>query len=139
MCNCTSAEASSAYRCRVGDSRGRRPGTLLAPWLCQFQGSLVQRGLLLDASILSQFWRAQMRQFPPRRRLLTSALVRSLAHGDLFDHLDNAAPKLGIADARERTGQRQALRGGEKIGNVSRWRTFAEASCARSAARSSLE
>jgi len=96
------------------------PGPLLAQGLYRFQGSLVQRGLLLDASILSQFRRAQMRQFPPRRRLLTSALVRSLAHGDLFDHLDNAAPKLGIADARERPGQRQALRGREKIGNVSR-------------------
>ena len=32
-----------------------------------------------------------------------SALVGSFARGDLFDHLDNATPELGIGDARERT------------------------------------
>jgi len=32
-----------------------------------------------------------------------SALVGPFTRGDLFDHLDDAAPELGIGDARERT------------------------------------
>src|ERR1700704_2877949 len=67
------------------------------------------------------------------------ALVRAFSRGDLFDHIDNAASKLGVGDARERTGQRQTLGGCKKIGNISRRSPLAEASGARGAARSSLE
>src|SRR6266404_5891503 len=43
-------------------------------------------------------------RFRARRNPLSvsSALVRSFARGDLFDHLDNASPELGVGDARER-------------------------------------
>src|SRR6266481_2791655 len=43
-------------------------------------------------------------RFRARRKPLSvsSALVRSFARGDLFDHLDNASPELGVGDARER-------------------------------------
>src|SRR5260221_14638211 len=54
----------------------------------------------------------------------SSALVRSFARGDLFDQFDDAAPELGVGDARECAGQRQALRGRQEIGNVGRRRTF---------------
>src|ERR1700692_2026532 len=67
------------------------------------------------------------------------ALVGRFARGDLFDQLDNAAPELGVGDARERTGQREALGGCEKIGNVSRRGSFAVALGTRGAAGSSLE
>src|SRR5882724_11557083 len=65
--NCTSAEASSAYQCSVGDSRWRKPGTLLAQRLSWIQGSLAQRRLSQGAAILSQFWHAQTGRLPPRR------------------------------------------------------------------------
>jgi hypothetical protein len=44
---------------------------------------------------------------PPTRigtspRINKLALVRSFARGDLFDHLDNASPQLGVGDAGER-------------------------------------
>src|SRR5467141_3165899 len=38
----------------------------------------------------------------PRNDDLFLALVRPFARGDLLDHLDNAAPELGIGNARER-------------------------------------
>jgi hypothetical protein len=46
----------------------------------------------------------QTRQFTRlEMTALFSALVGSFTGGDLFDHLDNAAPELGVGDARERT------------------------------------
>src|ERR1700730_10901955 len=74
----------------------------------------------------------------PRNETLLSTLVGGFARGDLLDQFDDAAPELGIRDARERAGQRQTLRGRQKIGNVSRRGAFGEA-FARGAARSSLE
>ena len=70
---------------------------------------------------------------------LSSALVGRFARGDLFDQLDNAAPELGVGDARERTGQGEAFGGCEKIGNVSRRGSFAAAVGTCGAAGSSLE
>ena len=40
---------------------------------------------------------------------LFSALVGTFVRGNLFDQLHNAAPKLGVGDARECAGQRQTL------------------------------
>jgi hypothetical protein len=40
---------------------------------------------------------------------LISGLVGSFVRGDLFDQIHNAAPKLGVGDARECAGQRQSL------------------------------
>src|SRR5580692_9247932 len=42
------------------------------------------------------------------------------ADSDLFDEVDNPPSQLGVADAHEGFGERQAIRGGEKIRNVSR-------------------
>jgi hypothetical protein len=42
--------------------------------------------------------------FDPLNHESHLALIGSFAHGDLLDHLDNAAPKLGVRDARERAG-----------------------------------
>src|ERR1700728_2042566 len=69
----------------------------------------------------------------------SSAFVRSFARGDLLDHLDNAAPKLGIGDAGERAGQREAFGGRQKIRNIGRRGAFAEFFGIRRAARASLE
>src|SRR5260370_41757456 len=66
-------------------------------------------------------------------------LVRGFTRGDLLDQFDDAAPELGVGDARERTRQRQTLRRRQKIGNVSRRGAFGEAFGAGGAARSSLE
>src|SRR5947209_8446479 len=54
------------------------------------------------------------------RRSAASALLRRFARGDLLDHVDDAAAKLGVGEARERARQRQSFRGGEEIGDVSR-------------------
>src|ERR1700743_1234454 len=68
-----------------------------------------------------------------------SAPVRALARGDLLDHIDNAAPKLGVGNAGDGTGQGQPLRRREEIGNIGGRSAVAESACARDAARSSLE
>src|SRR3569832_2525736 len=47
-------------------------------------------------------------------------LFRTLVGGDLLDQLDDAAPELGIADAREGAGQRQSLGRGEEIRDIRR-------------------
>src|SRR5450755_3739928 len=67
------------------------------------------------------------------------ALVGTFAHGDLLDQFDDAAPELGVGDACERAGQRQALGGRQKIGNVSRRGAFGEAFGTGGAAGPSLE
>src|SRR5258708_6512694 len=69
----------------------------------------------------------------------SSAPVRAFARGDLLDHIDNAAPKLGVGNAGEGTGQGQPLRRRKEIGNIGRRSAVAESACARGAARSSLE
>src|SRR6476660_1646028 len=69
-----------------------------------------------------------------------SALVRSFARGDLFDHFDNAAPELGIGNARERARERQTLGSREEIRNVGRRGALAVAiGLCGGAARPSLE
>src|SRR5665213_2730520 len=47
--------------------------------------------------------------------------------GDLLDHLDDAAAQFGVLDLHERFGQRQAVRGGQKVRNIGRRRRFAHA------------
>src|ERR1700687_3370566 len=49
---------------------------------------------------------------------LNSALVGSFARSDLFDQFDNAAPELGVGDARTSARQRQALGGGGAAGTA---------------------
>ena len=61
----------------------------------------------------------------PKRSQLSDC--RCFARCDLLDQIDDAAPKLGVGDARECAGQRQTFRGREEIGNVGRRRAFAEA------------
>jgi hypothetical protein len=57
---------------------------------------------------MRHFWRSRNLGIPgSRSRALRNdvqflALVRPFARGDLLDHLDNAAPELGIGNARER-------------------------------------
>src|SRR5579862_2261604 len=51
------------------------------------------------------------------RRAVLSAL---LVCRDLFDEVDDTAAQLGVVDPRKRFGQRQPVRGGKKIGDVSR-------------------
>ena len=50
---------------------------------------------------------------PPKPALL-------LVVGDLLDQIDDAPSQLGIADARKRLGERQPVRGREKIGDIGR-------------------
>src|SRR4051812_11803660 len=76
------------------------------PYFCRgdgFPGSLVSLALRNDGIF----------QIPTslKPKQSGSALVGSFARGDLFDHLDNAAPELGVGDARERAGQGQSLGG----------------------------
>src|SRR5579872_6327921 len=78
----------------------------------------------------------RMKRNPPDRSL---TLVGAFARGDLFDQFDDAAPNLGIGDARERAGQRQALGGCQEIGDVGRRSSFDEALGVGRAARASLE
>src|SRR5580692_12493339 len=62
-------------------------------------------------------WAESGRPWAPCRALaprLTSVLVV----GDLLDQVDDATPQLGIIDARERLGEGEAVRGGEKIGDI---------------------
>src|SRR5450759_5436114 len=80
--------------------------------------------------------RFRLKRNPPDE---SSTLVGTFARGDLFDQFDDAAPELGVGDARERTGQRQALGGRQKIGNVGRRSSFGEAPGVRGAAGASLE
>src|SRR5690242_1822100 len=47
-----------------------------------------------------------------------SALLRRLAVGDLLDEIDDAAPKLGIGDAREGAGEGEALGRREEVRDV---------------------
>src|SRR5271154_6875689 len=70
---------------------------------------------------------------------IASALVGAFARGDLLDHLDNAAPKLGVGDARECAGQRQGLGGRQEIRDVSRRGAFGETVGAGGAAGAALE
>src|ERR1700719_143812 len=56
---------------------------------------------------------------PIRPVAAASALV---VDGDLLDEVDDAAPQLGVADARERFGERQSVRRRKKIGHVGRRR-----------------
>src|SRR5580704_14170871 len=53
-----------------------------------------------------------------RRWALKPALI--LVVGDLLDQIDDAPSQLGIADARKRLGERQSIRGREKIGDIGR-------------------
>src|SRR6266403_733526 len=84
---------------------------------------------------------ATLARFHPRRNRSdgNSALVGPFARGDLFHQFDNAAPELGVLDARERAGQRQTFGSREEIRNVGRRRPFAEAVGAGGAAGTSLE
>ena len=47
--------------------------------------------------------------------------------GDLLDQIDDAPAQLAVFDAHERLGQRQTVGSGEKVGDVSRRRRFAQA------------
>src|SRR5665213_716718 len=95
------------------------------------------RSRLYPSSIIS-FPRS--RQLPGRQfRKLMSALVGAFARGDLLDQVDDAAPELGVGDAREGAGQRQTLGGREEIGNVGRRGAFGETLGAGGAGRSPLE
>src|SRR5487761_2149522 len=75
----------------------------------------------------------------PREWRPISALVGSFVRGDLFDQLDNAAPKPGVGDAGECAGQRQSLRCRQEIGHVCRRGPFAEPCGAGGAAGASLK
>src|SRR5262249_34537050 len=72
--------------------------------------------------------RSQRRQQPPscaRPPSVVRCWSSVVLAGDLFDKIDDAAPQLRLLDPRERLGQRQALRGCEKVGHVGgRWRLF---------------
>src|ERR1700728_4336053 len=63
-------------------------------------------------------------RLPPPEEMLTPLQARSqagsalVAAGDLFDQVDNAPPQLRIVDAHKRLRQRQAVRGGKKVGHV---------------------
>src|SRR6202050_5337601 len=68
-----------------------------------------------------------------------SALVRNFLGSDLLDKIDDAAPKLGVADARKGAGQRQAFGRREEIGHIG-WRSALGAAVGfRDAARAAFE
>src|SRR5580704_17823700 len=76
-------------------------------------------------------WAESGRPWAPCRALaprLTSVLVV----GDLLDQVDDATPQLGIIDARERLGEGEAVRGGEKIGDIGGRRRLTHMLVARS-------
>src|ERR1700726_2969936 len=88
---------------------------------------------LAELSMLVAFREFQLSSFrvrasarPGMTAYFILALVGAFARGDLFGQFDDAAPELGVGDAREGTGQRQALGGRQKIGNVSRRAAFAK-------------
>ena len=62
------------------------------------------------------------RQFEENSSCLAamSALVGGFAGGNLLDQFDDTAAELRVGDAREGTGQGQALGRCEEIGNISR-------------------
>ena len=49
--------------------------------------------------------------------------------GDLLDEVDDAPPQLGVGDAHECLGQRQAIGGSKKVGHISRRGRFAQSVC----------
>src|SRR5580692_9501374 len=53
-----------------------------------------------------------------RRRALAPKPASLLVVGDLLDQVDDAPSQLGIIDTRERLGERQPVRGREKIGDI---------------------
>src|SRR4051794_5605558 len=70
---------------------------------------------------------------------LKSALVGAFARGDLLDQFDDAAAHLGVGDAGEGAGQRQAFGGREKIRNIGGRTAFADAVGVDRAARAAIE
>src|SRR5208283_1580705 len=54
-----------------------------------------------------------------RGRRRAKAASASVVNGDLLDKVDDAAPQFGVGDAHECFGESQAVRSGEKVGNVS--------------------
>src|ERR1700683_3358723 len=64
-------------------------------------------------------------------RAVGGSLSVLLARRNLLDEVHDAPPQLGVADFRERLGQRQAVRGGEKVGDVGRGRCFSHTFRAR--------
>jgi hypothetical protein len=84
---------------RMAQARNRHTRRL--SWV---PGSLVYRRLWPGAAILSQFSGVNAAISASRNHESRLALIGSFADGDLLDHLDNAAPELGIRDARERAG-----------------------------------
>src|ERR1700747_1276623 len=61
-------------------------------------------------------WADSGRRWAPR--LGVRNRLSALVVGDLLDKIDDAPAQLGIADAGKRLGQRQPVRGGEKIGHI---------------------
>src|ERR1700693_3859310 len=62
-------------------------------------------------------WAESGRPWAPRRAFAPKP-ASLLVVGDLLDQVDDAPSQLGIIDARERLGERQPVRGGEKIGHI---------------------
>src|SRR5580700_8006126 len=60
-------------------------------------------------------WAESGRPWAPCRAAKPASV---LVVGDLLDQIDDAPSQLGIADARKCLGERQAVRGREKIGNI---------------------
>jgi len=62
-------------------------------------------------------WAESGRPWAPRRGFAPKP-ISLLVVGDLLDQVDDAPSQLGIVDARERLGEGEAVRGGEKIGHI---------------------
>src|SRR4029079_3684989 len=60
-------------------------------------------------------------------RKMSGDSASALAAGNLLDQVDDAPPELGIVDAHERLGERQAVGGREKIGHIGGRGRLAEA------------
>ena len=68
-----------------------------------------------------------------------SGRICLLARGHLLNALDDAAPELGIGDAREGAGERQSFRCGKKIRNISGRLRLAQPGESIGASRSAFE
>src|SRR5579862_8353202 len=74
-------------------------------------------------------WAESGRPWAPCRAAKPASV---LVVGDLLDQVDDAPSQLGIADARKCLGERQSVRGGEKIGDIGRRRRLTHVVVARS-------
>jgi hypothetical protein len=71
-------------------------------------------------------------------RAVGGLLLALLARRDLLDEINDAPPQLGVADPHEGLGECQTVRGGEKVGDISRRGCFSHSfrpPCARDVRR----